>query len=237
MAVSVVRSRSHNGFQQDPHTDTVDCTGADALLVVVGSASGVPSGVTYNGVSMTELWNSGDSGVAACACYMLLAPTTGSNTVSVDFTGLTDSAILSIVLSGVEQSSIGASHRTVSSGAGGGSGQPTRTATTVSGDFVFAAVTNNAATVNTGQTLIVRAQNVFGNGFSVGAESDTATGVSTVMTFSAAAGGTFWYEGAVAIVAAAGGSVPTIDTWLGRQEIPPRAKTAVVASGMIGIKA
>jgi len=44
MSVSVVRSRAHNGFQADPHTDTVDCTSGDALLVIVGSASGVPIG-------------------------------------------------------------------------------------------------------------------------------------------------------------------------------------------------
>lgn len=207
MAVSVVSSTNATSFQSTHVDVTFDATGADCLLVTSGESGNFSvNSALYNGSSFTSLWDLVDSGAVASAGLMILAPASGSHTLTVNYSTICDAAVEIVALSGVEQSAVANAHRTVATGTGGGSGQPTLGPTTQNGDFVYAGCVNNAATIIAGQTLITRDQDVFGNGFSVAAERTTAgAGSTTTMSFSATTGGTFWVEGACAIIAAAGG--------------------------------
>lgn len=69
----------------NPYTGTINCTGSDALYVMVGTnqAQNV-TGMTYNGVTMT-LAGSNTTGSQKIWVYRLASPATGSNTLSVSF--------------------------------------------------------------------------------------------------------------------------------------------------------
>lgn len=62
-------------------------SGSDRLLVVTiqmrGGAGGGVTGVTYNGVAMTQVTTEAVSGSAHCTMYYLVNPASGSNTVSI----------------------------------------------------------------------------------------------------------------------------------------------------------
>lgn len=87
MALAFVRSATDYkwGVATDPFTKAFDCTGVDALFVVIttNQAQNV-SGITYNGVAMTQV-----SAITAATqkswVYAIASPSTGSNNIVVDF--------------------------------------------------------------------------------------------------------------------------------------------------------
>lgn len=73
------------GVATNPYTGSIDCTGCDALYVMLGTnqAQSV-TGMTYNGVSMT-LVSANTSGSNKIWVYRLANPTTGTNSLSISF--------------------------------------------------------------------------------------------------------------------------------------------------------
>lgn len=84
-------------------------SGSNRLLVVTiamrGGAGGVITGVTYNGVSMTQVTTEALTGSAHATIYYLVNPASGSNTVSVahSMTGSTHLVVSATSLTGVDQ--------------------------------------------------------------------------------------------------------------------------------------
>lgn len=80
------------------------CTGSNLLLVAfvhncLGTA--VPTGVTYNGVSMTLITSlNGSTSEESLHAYRLSAPSTGANNISVTFAAATDFKIGGISFTG-----------------------------------------------------------------------------------------------------------------------------------------
>lgn len=84
-----------------------------ALVVPImwgGSAQPASITATYNGVAMTQITgtNTGTNGGCTCsgAIYGLLAPASGSHTLTISWTGSTEAHITAVSFSGVDQTSI-----------------------------------------------------------------------------------------------------------------------------------
>lgn len=91
----------------DPYTFSHTCTGSNrGLIVVVGTGGGTPAtvtGVTYNGVSMTQETTNLNNNRREYI-FSLPNPASGSNTVSVDWSGSSpEMAIMAISYTGVDQ--------------------------------------------------------------------------------------------------------------------------------------
>lgn len=83
------------------------CTGSNLLLIVgVGASSDVVTGVTYNGVAMTQLIKLNDQGQGYSYIYGLLAPATGVNSISIAWTGTSSVRGIGASYTGVRQSSL-----------------------------------------------------------------------------------------------------------------------------------
>lgn len=192
--------------------------GGDGLFVggAMQRSSGAFSSCTFNGTSMTELWDVIDDLVAQIATgYLLIAPAAGAHNVVLTANGTADLLWGGAVgLSGLEQSSIGAAHRTIysnNSAGGAGTGPTVTVVDSASGDLVVdSAVTLNATiTVGTGQTSRAEDDAIAGGGSSGGVSTESATGGNTVMSWT---GGSFWACGATALIAAAAAGRTTKNT-------------------------
>lgn len=83
-------------------TATVD-SGANALVVVIGTHQGTISSVTYGGVAMTQV-GAGCSAFNECGyVYLLLAPSVGTGTIAITRSGGSSHAAASVSLSGIKQ--------------------------------------------------------------------------------------------------------------------------------------
>lgn len=164
MAAAVVRAVSGNQNSVIlTQTLAVDCTGGNCLLVFTGwrrNNSQDLSTVTYNGVSMTSVYN--DTATltgGGFSCHRLVAPASGSNNVVATYTpnDLNSAAILAVVLSGVDQTTpISASG--VAAHSGGASTVTVDIASAagklVIGCGVFRGGTDTTPTIGAGQTNI-----------------------------------------------------------------------------------
>lgn len=167
---------------------------------VLGDAPTV-TGVTYNGVAMTQLWqlDASTSGVLAKnSGWILVAPASGNHNVVVTYSAANGGYAAFGVASfaGVNQTT---PNRTVYTG-GPGATDPTLTvANAVNGDTVIAAVStyNSGLTLACGKTQQVIIDPVNGSSYGFAMETAGATG-STIMDFTG--GNNFWTEGAVALV-------------------------------------
>lgn len=184
--------------------------GGDGLFVGVG-IGGDPldtvDTVTFNGDSLTEKWEQRDTGASTytCAGYLMVAPDAGAHNVVATFSRSQAVAWGGAVgLSGLHQTT---PNRTVYKAAD-------KTITVVdsqSGDLVIdCCVTYNLTiAVGAGQTSQIETDSVAGGNMSIGISTEPASGASTVMSWTA---GDYNAIGAMALVAAAGGSAPTTYT-------------------------
>lgn len=90
------------------HNWSHTCTGSDLVLIVFFSYNDDEVGsdissVTYNGVGMNQVFLNETDFQFGIACYQLVAPATGLNTVSVTFLNSEIAALGSISLTGVDQ--------------------------------------------------------------------------------------------------------------------------------------
>jgi hypothetical protein len=100
-------------------------SGANRLLVVQiqirGGGVGIITGVTYNGVAMTEVTTEAISSSAHCTMWYLVNPASGSHTVSIahSLTGSTHLVASATSLEGVDQTSpLNASNKAAASSTG-----------------------------------------------------------------------------------------------------------------------
>lgn len=186
-----------------PYTVT---SGADYLLVttVLGqSSSATFSSVTFNGDAMFQIvQQTDDVGSHRVAIYGLRTPdiATGDVVVTVSASGDIVAATIRS-LSGVEQTSNSASHRTPTGG--NETGAFSLAVTSQSGDMVVDVVGALFGTLVAGANQTTNYNDAPGGGSSMFASSyESATGSSTTMSWS---GSSFWAQAAVALVPAGAG--------------------------------
>ena len=100
-------------------------SGANRLLIVTikmrGGAGGVVTGVTYNGVAMTQVTPEALTSTAHAVIYYLVNPASGANTVSIshNMTGSTSMVASATTLTGVDQANpLNASNKASATSAG-----------------------------------------------------------------------------------------------------------------------
>lgn len=171
----------------NPLTFAHTCSGSDRLLLVFPATSAAVSVFTatsasYNSVAMTEVPSSGSlftDGVHALRiqCFYLIAPDTGSNTVSVTWDAMagSDRVIIAASFSGVHQSSpIG------TAGTANGTSNPSSlSVSSASGELVVAGEIGFQPTIfqNVLQTLLRKDENI---NFETAAAVASAFGAASV---------------------------------------------------------
>ena len=182
------------------------CTGSDRVLFVGvgfnGSALSV-TGVTYNGVAMTEQWDLFAANVGS-AGYLLANPATGANTVEVTFNAAVDVGIAGAVsFTGADTASPG---RTPVSVNGGSATASVDATDAVSGDIVVdtAFMVTTTTTEGANQTLQQKSEAIGGGSSSIGI-STQAGADGGVMSWTLGSGANSWTTGAIAIKAGSGG--------------------------------
>lgn len=137
-----------------PITFSHTCTGSNLVLLVGVETITTCSGVTYNGVAMTQLVTTNVGGVVNYL-FGLVAPATGANNVVVSFTGgSTYCRAVAASYTGVSQT--GLPDATGSNTIAGSSTTMTTTLTTVANNCwtaLFTFTTVPGATAGTGTTL------------------------------------------------------------------------------------
>lgn len=187
---------------------------SDLLLVLIStgytSAGGMPTGVTYNGVSMTLLTSITTNG-ARTGIYYLKSPATGANNVTVTISG--DGAYGAGAVS-VIGADLTTTFGTPATANGNGSAASVSVATTTTNDLVVAClatrgVTNPTDTVTLSGTTLYNTYTAFGSGDShVSGNSAAGTGSAVAMTGTISSAFE-WSMCAVAVAGAAGGGGST----------------------------
>lgn len=181
------------------------CTGTNLVLTVkvvgwsTSSSNGFCTGVTYNGVAMTLIADSGFSTANDRATiWRLVNPATGAHNIVASFNGAGAMAMAVVGESYTD------AHQTVSEGAPatavGNNAAPTVTATCATSDFCIDAVAIGAAvtatmTADTGRT---QTHNSSADGEVKATSRDVSPGASEVMDWSLSAGAT-WAIAAIVI--------------------------------------
>jgi len=190
-------------------------TGGTATGLFVGAGHGVvtpatTTGVTHNGDAMTELWDVAGGLDTQSAGYLRVSPDIGTYNIVVTWSAAVAAGNAGGVgLAGLETSSVAAAHRTVytNTDTGGTIPEPTVTVVdSVNGDLVIdtACTYGSAIAVGTGQTSRFEDDDIAGNFCSMGGSTESATGASTVMSWTTTTDD-YWAIGATALVAAAAG--------------------------------
>lgn len=167
------------------------------------------TGVQYNSVSFlaNELWNLGQGGVVRAAFYVMLNPPTGAHTVQLDWSASVSVGGTSVGLSGVETSSLAASHKTIYTQAA--AAQPSIVVTdSLIGELIIDCIANfstASVTVGANQTRQFNLDSFGGSSTrSAGTSTETAASNGITMDWTGAAGATA--GGAMAFVATGGAS-------------------------------
>lgn len=142
MALAIDATSSATGGGAGPFTWLHTCAGSDRCLLVgiaYYDSGDTISAVTYNGDALTEVPSSTVSnGQYTTAFYSLVAPDTGSNTVSVTFTGFVfDFGAGAVSFTGADQTTPLGTAVTAT----GTDTTPTVTVTSASGEIVVDALT------------------------------------------------------------------------------------------------
>jgi hypothetical protein len=148
------------------------------------------TGVTYNGVSLTELFdqNLASAGSLRVASYIGIAGPDGAPhdvvvTLAASPGGVSEIARVSS-WSGVDISSIAAAHRTIySAGDTAGAGANVTVVDSVAGDVVVSANWTTGTSITNVETVVGIDNDVAGDGRSFGVQYKVATGASTVMAW------------------------------------------------------
>ncbi len=180
------------------------CTGSNRALFVSASSLGdspTVTGVTYNSVAMTQLWNFDSSGgvSAQSSGWILVAPATGAHNIVITLSGGSGGYIAGIGQSWTEVNQTTPTRTAFTTSA---DGSPNPISLTVSdaqsGDVVVdgAAIYDTAHTAVGNQTQRRLDTNISGSNYTHGSQSAAATG-STVMQWTNPSG--FASYGAVAL--------------------------------------
>ena len=207
MALAVDAISTVSGSGVGPFSWLHTCTGSDRLLIVgiahYDSVDSV-SGVTYNGDAMTAVPSGAtNNGEYYITLYYLIAPDTGSNTISVSVTGnVFDFGGAGISITGAHQ----ATPLGTAATATGTSTAPSVNVTSASGELVvdaLAIVHGGTLSVGSGQTSRWNAPTA--NAFVKHAGSTEAGAATTTMSWSNSTSQA-WAIAAVPVKPAAAGS-------------------------------
>lgn len=203
-AIAVDSTSSQDGGINVSYSWSHTCTGANLILIVgvaiVDTGAHTVSGVTYNGVALTQKVRTAGANSNATEIWYLVAPATGANTIAVTLTGapVQNSMAGAISLTGANQAAPEASN-----GASGGAPNPTMSITTVADNawVVDAVSDNNAVTLlaGSGQTRfwLINGNNRTGAGSYEGPKTPAGA-----VTMDYTAGGSAWTMSAVSIAPA-----------------------------------
>ncbi len=174
MAIALDTTTIGTGTSGTSSSFSHTCTGTNLILFVqVGSQGSTQtvSGVTYNGVSMTQINSTFHSGVRTTTLFYLLNPATGSNTVTISMTGNVFQLGIAASYTGVKQSG--------QPDANSIKGPTTTTSysdsvTTVADNCwtIMGGVDENASTLSNGTGTVVRQQDTV-NGYGFLCDSNT----------------------------------------------------------------
>lgn len=148
MAISRVNSTTY-GTSGPSITYAFDCTGSNILIVGLSlGSSNTCSGITYNGISMTQLntQNIGGSTFMNTYLFYLINPATGSNNVVVSTSGTGFHWGYASCFSGVDLSAP-FSPATGTTTNGTNTALTTTMATSYNGEYVYGIVQNGSADV------------------------------------------------------------------------------------------
>lgn len=199
-----------------PLTWSHTCSGSERALyvaVIVGAGtdgSYAISGVTYNGVALTFLGrrHSNDATFGYVELWRLVNPASGTNTVSVSFTGtLAGSDVIiggSVSFNNVDQTTPDENFTS----AAGESTAPSVNVTSRTGDRVLDAVCTGTGVTSSGQTLKWSLNQNSSSAAGNGAQSTAAGGASIAMSY--VVGSDYWAIVGVSVRGSASGS-PTVN--------------------------
>ena len=185
-------------------------TGSGRVLVVVVALNNTRtvSGVTYNGVAMTQMWSKQESalGAISSAGYILANPASGSNNVVVTASGTMDVGLASAQSWDGGQAVTASAFRTAATAEG-----PTTSPATCTVDVTNAQVgdviVDGLATGGNTATPAFTSRNVqtTTDNLSEGTQSTAGTGSTVTMSWTHEAGEQIWALGAAALIPGAGG--------------------------------
>lgn len=184
LAIDAVSSTSGNGA--GPFSWSHTCSGSDRVLFVGIShydSSDTVSGVTYNSVAMTAVPSGAtNNGQFYVSLWYLIAPATGSNTVSVTFTGgVFDFKAGSVSFTGADQTTPLGTAVTAT----GSSTTPSVTVTSATGEIVLdTLVIVHSGTLTVDGSQAQRWNGTGGSGFIKGGGSTESGAASTTMSWS-----------------------------------------------------
>mgnify|MGYP005608499671 FL=1 len=186
MALAVDTATDVAGAGAGPFTWSHTCAGSDRVLLVGISyydSGDTVSAITYNSVAMTVVPSSTVSnGQYTVSFYRLIAPATGSNTVSVTFTGnVFDFKAGSVSFTGADQTTPLGTAVTAT----GSSTTPSVTVTSATGEIVLdTLVIVHSGTLTVDGSQAQRWNGTGGFGFIKGGGSTEAGASSTTMSWS-----------------------------------------------------
>lgn len=183
LAVDAVSSTGGSGSSFSwSHT----CSGSNRVLLLgIGwyDTADTVSSITYNSVAMTLVPSStATNGQYTAALYYLTDPTTGSNTISVTFTGsVFDFGGVALSVTGADQSTPLGTANTAS----GTSTTPSVTITSASGELVLdTLIIAHSGTLTVGGSQTQRWNAITGGGFIKGGASTEDGAASVTMSWS-----------------------------------------------------
>lgn len=185
MALAVDAVSTASGSGTGPFSWSHTCSGSDRLLFVAVShyhVSSTVSGVTYNSVAMTAVPSgSTNNGQFFVTLYYLIAPASGSNTVSVSTSAVYDIGVAAISFTGGHQTTpIGTAVT-----ATGSSTTPSVVASSAADEIVLDALTIvHSGTLSVGADQTSRWNAATGNAFIKMAGSTEPGVASTTMSWS-----------------------------------------------------
>ena len=186
MALAVDTATYVAGAGAGPFTWSHTCAGSDRVLLVGISyydSGDTVSAITYNSVAMTVVPSSTVSnGQYTVSFYRLIAPATGSNTVSITFTGnVFDFKAGSVSFTGADQTTPLGTAVTAT----GSSTTPSVTVTSATGEIVLdTLVIVHSGTLTVDGSQAQRWNGTGGFGFIKGGGSTEAGASSTTMSWS-----------------------------------------------------
>lgn len=189
-------------------TVSLTCPAGDVLVVNAGADNQRVTSATYNGVTLTELYDDtiDGAGIAGVAALMAVSGCDGSAHDLVTTWATTAGGphhVIAAWFSGVETASVAAAHRTVYFDGTASGDLNITVADSQSGDVVVYGVFNWGTNLTADQTSIVTANGLFAGSYDVLMQYTSASGGNTNMTVTGGQIGTAW---AFALVPASGGA-------------------------------
>jgi hypothetical protein len=184
--------------------------GSNKVLFVAVAYQGTSISITYDGVSMTQLWEDTDGANAQHSTgWILVNPSTGVNTLAITWTGAILAGFAQPWYGVAQGGTEGTTWRAPTTAYDGGSGSGTASVTAsnaVAGDMVLdvLAVYGENPTADASQTVQNEQNGPYSTTLNYGTSNKLATGATTMQWTMPS---NFWTIGAVPLIPASSGSI------------------------------